>query len=69
MANKTTINDTVLKLLRRPSGATVAQLQKATGWKPHSIRAALTGLRKKGHNIIRENNAKGVTAYRVAKDA
>ena len=69
MANKPTINDAILKLLRRPNGATIAQLQKATGWKPHSVRAALTGLRKKEHKIIREKNAKDITTYRVAKDA
>ena len=58
--------ETILKLLRRPNGAGIAQLQKATGWKPHSVRAALTGLRKKGHNIERDKDAKGVTRYRVA---
>jgi len=35
---------TILKLLRRPKGASIAQLQKATDWQAHNIRAALTGL-------------------------
>ena len=48
MATKTTKTDAVLKLLERQQGATVAQLQKATGWQPHSVRAALTGLRQEG---------------------
>ena len=48
MATKTTKTDDVLKLLGRQQGATVAQLQKATGWQPHSVRAALTGLRQEG---------------------
>ncbi len=39
----------ILSQLRRPSGASIAQLQKVTGWQPHSIRATLTGLRKQGH--------------------
>lgn len=69
MPTKTTKTDAVLRLLRRPSGATIAQLQKITGWQPHSVRAALTGLRKKGHDIQRDKNAKGVTVYRIAKDA
>ncbi len=66
MTAKTTKSETVLKLLGRKQGATTEQLQKATGWQPHSVRAALTGLRKKDHDIRREENAKGVTVYRVA---
>ena len=59
----------ILGQLRRPNGASIAQLQKATGWQPHSIRATLTGLRKQGHAVLRGKNAKGVTTYRVAKGA
>ena len=33
---------------RRRDPRTVAQLQKATGWQPHSVRAALSGLRQEG---------------------
>ncbi len=66
MATKTTKQDTVLKLLKRKQGATVEQLQKATGWQTHSVRAALTGLRKKGHDIRREKNAKDITVYKLA---
>ena len=60
--------ETVLKLLRRPTGASLAQLQKTTGWQSHSVRAALTGLRKKGYDIERDKDAKGVTRYRVAEE-
>ncbi len=66
MPAKPTKIETILKLLRRSNRASITQLQKATGWKPHSVRAALTGLRKKGHNIERDKDAKGVTRYRVA---
>lgn len=45
--------DTVLALLARPDGATLDELVAATGWLPHSARAALTGLKKKGHAIER----------------
>ena len=69
MATKSTKTDKLHGLLRRPSGATIVQLQKATGWQPHSVRAALTGFRKKGHEIIREKNANGVTTYRIAESA
>ena len=59
--------DAIIRLLSRPSGANIAELQKATGWQPHSVRAALTGLRKKGLDVRREKNAKGVTVYRASE--
>ncbi len=62
MTSKT---DTVLKLLGRSQGATIEQIGKVTGWQPHSVRAALSGLRKKGHDIAREKNAKDATVYRA----
>jgi DNA-binding MarR family transcriptional regulator len=43
----------VLAHLRREHGATLAELVVATGWQPHTTRAVLTGLRKKGHAIER----------------
>lgn len=55
----------VLKLIRRKQGATVLAIEKATNWQPHTIRAALSGLRKKGATISRDRNAKGETLYRL----
>ncbi len=43
----------VLALLGRDEGATLSELITATGWLPHTTRAALTGLRKKGHVLAR----------------
>jgi hypothetical protein len=43
----------VQALLEREPGATLAELVVATGWQPHTTRAMLTGLRKKGHAIER----------------
>lgn len=40
----------VIALLERPEGASFAELMAATGWVPHTTRAALTGLRKRGLN-------------------
>ncbi len=66
MPAKPTKISTILKLLRRPKGATIAELQKAVGWKDHSIRAALTGLRKKGLDVVRDKSNAGVSRYRVS---
>ena len=57
--------DQVQKLIRRKQGATIKALEKATDWQPHTIRAALSGLRKKGATIARDRNAKGETLYRM----
>lgn len=59
---------TVIALLQRDDGATLPQLIAVTGWLPHTTRAALTGLRKKGHAIDRSKVA-GVTTYRIASAA
>lgn len=55
------------KLLSRKAGADLAALQSATGWQPHSVRAALSGLRKAGYTIERAEPAKpGIGAvYRI----
>ena len=44
----------VLDLLRSPAGASIEELVAATGWLPHTTRAALTGLKKKGHALTSE---------------
>ncbi len=43
----------LVALLQRDGGATLAEMIDATGWLPHTTRAALAGLRKKGHAITR----------------
>ena len=50
-AKRQTKIDIVLGLLSRAEGATIGQLVSATGWLPHTTRAALTGLKKKGHTV------------------
>ena len=54
----------VLKLLCRDDGASIADMIEATGWLPHTTRAALTGLRKKGHQI-EKMRSDDVTRYRI----
>ena len=52
-AKKPNKTDAVLALLQSPDGATLDELVAATGWLPHSTRAELTGLKKKGYVICR----------------
>jgi hypothetical protein len=54
----------VLTLLQREAGATLAELIEATGWQAHTTRAALTGLRNKGHAIERRKRA-DLTCYHL----
>jgi hypothetical protein len=56
----------VLQILQRPEGATIAQIVTATGWLPHTTRAALTGLKKKGHQVTSERAEGEERVYRVA---
>ena len=53
--------------LRRPQGATSLQLMLATGWQPHTVRGAISGmLRKKlGLNVVLAHNDTGERVYRV----
>jgi len=56
----------IVALLERPNGAAIGDLIGATGWQTHSVRAALTGLRKEGKELVRDKDAAGVTHYRLA---
>ena len=62
---KTSKSAAIAKLLSRPRGATVDEMISATGWQPHSVRAFLSGLRKRGQALIREERKDGRNAYRV----
>ncbi len=55
----------VMQLLTRTEGATLDQLVEATGWLPHTTRAALSGIRKKGHALSSDKVEGGVRIYRV----
>ncbi|MBB4155535.1 hypothetical protein GGQ80_003460 [Sphingomonas jinjuensis] len=64
LPSRTTKQADVLALLGRDDGATLGDIIAATGWLPHTTRAALTGLRKKGHQIERSKRD-GATCYRL----
>ncbi|WP_369026948.1 DUF3489 domain-containing protein [Qipengyuania sp. RANM35] len=67
-AKRETKIDTVIALLKRKQGATLDEMVKATAWLPHSARAALTGLKKKGYSIERDKRGE-VSCYRIMTGA
>ena len=57
----------VIEMLGQDSGATIDEIIAITGWLPHTSRAALTGLRKRGYALVsdRSDRTRG-TVYRIA---
>jgi hypothetical protein len=74
-----TKQEVVLAMLRRPEGATVAQIAEATGWAQHTVRGFFAGLKKRQGITVEiaerirqvgpnKQGAKGsYTVYRVAE--
>ena len=63
-----TKQDRLVDLLRRPQGATLAQMVEATAWQPHTCRGALAGALKKrlGLTITSEKAEGGERVYKLA---
>jgi hypothetical protein len=59
--------DTIVKLMRRTKGATLAELMAATGWQVHSVRGVIAGAIKKklGLAVLSEKSGETRT-YRIA---
>jgi hypothetical protein len=55
----------IVDLMVRPKGAALDELIAATDWLPHTTRAALTGLRKRGYGIERTRGEDKITRYRA----
>tara|TARA_R100001244_G_scaffold86820_10_gene66479 strand:- start:13348 stop:13596 length:249 start_codon:yes stop_codon:yes gene_type:complete len=64
---KQTKSATVIALLNRSKGASIDEICNATKWQSHSARAFLTGLRKKGSVITREQCGEEETTYRITQ--
>ncbi len=64
-----TKSEKIIQLLKRPSGATIAELQNAIGWQAHSVRGFLSGTLKKqmGLNVISEKVKDGERRYRIVE--
>jgi hypothetical protein len=52
-------------LLERSEGASIAEITTSLGWLPHTVRAALTGLRHRGRELSRHKDAEGKAVYRL----
>jgi hypothetical protein len=57
----------VIELLEQDSGVTIDEIIAITGWLPHTSRAALTGLRKRGYALVSDRSDRTrSTVYRIA---
>lgn len=58
----------VIAMLRRPEGATIAQICEATGWKQHTVRGTFAGTFKKklGLEITSTKESGGERLYRIS---
>ena len=62
--------DKIIAMMRRPKGATINDLTKATAWQAHSVRGAISGTirKKQGLNVVSEKSG-DVRLYRIADKA
>lgn len=58
----------LVAMLEREGGATIDEITAATSWLPHSARAMLTGLRKRGF-VVTSEKVDGVRRYRATREA
>jgi hypothetical protein len=58
----------LIEMLRRPEGATIAQIMAATGWQAHTCRGAFAGAlkKKRGLTVTSEKRERGERIYRIA---
>ena len=65
IAKRRTKASKVEAMLARKSGVTLHQICEATDWQAHTSRAFISGLRKKGQDIVRETGKAGKSTYRL----
>jgi len=61
---KSSKRDQLAAMLLRDEGATIDQMIDGLGWLPHTVRAALTGLKKLGY-VIDSDKIDGLRTYRA----
>lgn len=57
----------VLALMNGEAGASIEAIMTATGWQAHTIRAVISGFRKRGLSVARTHDQTGVSRYRIAQ--
>jgi hypothetical protein len=59
----------LIALLRADAGADLAQLCAVTGWQPHSVRGAISGVLRKrlGLTVVCQADAEGKRRYRIVE--
>lgn len=60
-----TKTDQLIAMMKRPGGATSAEMEAAVGWQPHSVRGLLGTLRQKKVPIISKKEGKEPTYYQI----
>ena len=68
--SRKTKKQTCIDMLKRQKGASLAELQKATGWQPHSVRGFLSGTVKKMPEValVAEVADGGGRRYRIERE-
>lgn len=65
-SGRKTKKDQLITLLSKPNGARIAVISERLGWQAHTVRAALSGLRRAGFDIAATKSAKsGETVYAI----
>jgi Protein of unknown function (DUF3489) len=62
----TTKRALLIGMLERPEGASIAEIGRRLGWLPHTVRAAITGLRHADRAVTRSKDTTGQSVYRLA---
>ncbi|MBS3936253.1 MAG: DUF3489 domain-containing protein [Sulfuritalea sp.] len=57
----------IIEAMKRPGGATVAEMMRRTGWQAHTVRGAISGMVRKrfDYQVVTEKGADGQRAYRI----
>ncbi len=68
---KETKLDAIIRLLKRPEGATLEDMVAATGWQKHTVRAALSHAlaKKRGYQIVSDKPMGGQRIYKIVGSA
>ena len=68
-ASRPTKSDKIIKLLHARKGASISEMQQATGWQAHSVRGFLSGTVRKRMELTLASapDRSGVRRYRIVK--